>query len=84
MRLVLALAALALPMPLLAQSTEPQPEASPTPETKKKDDANRRICRVEGKTGSRMGAVKVCLTRAQWEQRDEANRRDLRETEGNR
>ncbi len=83
MRLTLTLAALALalPMPLLAQSAEPQPEPSPTP-VAKKDTSSKLICRREVKTSSRMGAPKVCLTRQQWEERDAANRRDLRETDG--
>lgn len=85
MRLTLTLAALtlALPIPLLAQSAEPQPVPSPTPVVKK-DASNKLICRREVKTSSRMGAAKTCLTRQQWEERDAASRRDLRETEGSR
>lgn len=39
-------------------------------------DPNRRICEVEEATGTRLGARKVCLTAAQWEER----RREHRET----
>lgn len=83
MRLSLTFAALAIaiPMPLLAQSAEPQPVPSPTPVVKK-EASNKMICRREVKTSSRMGAPKTCLTRQQWEERDAANRRDLRETDG--
>ncbi len=83
MRLPLILAALTLtlPMPLLAQSAEPQPVPSPAPVVKK-EASNKLICRREVKTSSRMGAPKVCLTRQQWDERDAANRRDLRETDG--
>ena len=84
MRLPLILAALTLtlPMPLLAQSADPQPVPSPAPVVKK-EASNKMICRREVKTSSRMGAAKICLTRQQWEEKDEAGRRDLRQTEGN-
>jgi len=84
LRLPLTFAAfvLALPMPLLAQSAEAQPLLSPAP-VLKKEASNKPICRREVKTSSRMGAAKICLTRQQWEEKDEAGRRDLRQTEGN-
>lgn len=85
MRLPLTFAALALalPMPILAQSADPQPAPSSSPEAKK-EDADKKICKREVKTASRMGAPKICLTREQWAQRDAENRRQLRETEGDR
>ncbi len=81
--LTLAAVALALPMPLFAQSAEPQPVPSPAP-VAKKEASDKLICRREVKTSSRMGAAKICLTRQQWEEKDAASRRDLRETEGSR
>jgi hypothetical protein len=69
-------------MPLLAQSAEAQSLLSPEPVVKK-EASNKPICRREVKTSSRMGAAKICLTRQQWEEKDEARRRDLRQTEGN-
>lgn len=84
MRRALTLAPLlfVIPMPLLALSGEPQPAPSPTPVVNK-EASNKLICRREVKTSSRMGAAKICLTRQQWEEKDEAGRRDLRQTEGN-
>lgn len=83
MRILIAALAIALPMPILAQSADPAPAPSPAPEAKK-EDPDKLICKREVKTASRMGAAKTCLTRAQWAKRDEAARRDLRETEGDR
>ena len=80
--LTLAPLALFLPMPLFAQSAETQPVPS-TATAVKQEASNKLICRHEVKTSSRMGAAKTCLTRQQWEARDDAGRRDLRQTEGN-
>lgn len=66
----------------LAQSAEAQPLLSPAP-VLKKEASNKPICRRELKTSSQMGAAKICLTRQQWEEKDEAGRRDLRQTQGN-
>ena len=43
------------------------PEATKTVEAQK---AERKICKREAVTESRMGAKKICLTAAQWKARD--------------
>jgi hypothetical protein len=38
------------------------------PAVKARKDSNRRICEIRGTTGSRLGAVRVCRTKAQWDE----------------
>lgn len=39
-----------------------------------KNPANEKICKAEDVTGSRLGGFKVCMTRAQWDERAAGNR----------
>jgi len=34
----------------------------------KNNNSNRRICQVRGETGSRLGNVRVCRTKAEWDE----------------
>lgn len=38
------------------------------PPAKASKDSTRKICEVRGNTGSRLGAVRVCRTRAEWQE----------------
>lgn len=38
------------------------------PPAKAPKDSSRKICEVRGNTGSRLGAVRVCRTRAEWQE----------------
>jgi hypothetical protein len=50
------------------------PPATPAPAAA---DANKVICHSEETTGSRLGNVRVCMTKAQWEARSAADRATL-------
>jgi hypothetical protein len=40
-------------------------------------DPNQRVCRNLGETGSRLARTRVCLTRAQWEERRREARQNV-------
>lgn len=40
-------------------------------------DPNQRVCRNLGETGSRLARTRVCLTRAQWEERRRETRQNV-------
>jgi hypothetical protein len=61
-----------VPLLVLAVSTPgAQPAAKPV------DDSTKLICRKVDRTGSRLASDKVCLTRAQWEERARNDEREL-------
>jgi hypothetical protein len=58
-----------LPALLLALAAAPQTAAKPaTPE--------KPVCKRIEKTGSRLGSKKICLTRAEWEERTRNDQRE--------
>ena len=65
--MVTLLIAAGLAAPVLAQ----EPPANPT------NSAEKKICRRNETTGSRMGSGRTCKTRAEWERLDGAARKDL-------
>jgi hypothetical protein len=38
------------------------------PPRKGRDNSTRKICEIRGTTGSRLGTVRVCRTKAQWDE----------------
>lgn len=44
-------------------------------------DPGERICRVQGQVGSRLGARRVCKTRAEWEDLDRSSRNAVRDVQ---
>ncbi len=60
----------------------PVADASAAP-AKKLKDPNARICEEVLKTGSRLGARKVCLTAAQWEAKRAEHRTELERAQKN-
>lgn len=65
--------------PVAAQTQPPAPAISfdDQPAAATKDDSNRLICRSEEKIGSRLASKRVCMTAAQWKDREQQTRRDL-------
>lgn len=59
--------------PAIAQA----PAASPAEATAKKDDPNEKVCVKEEITGSRLGAKRVCMTRAEWADRKLQDQQEL-------
>lgn len=51
----------------LLASTINDPAASAQPTAEPTNAAERKICRREGSTSSRLQSKRVCMTRAQWE-----------------
>lgn len=54
--LTAAIAVVAVPVMLTAQ-----------PVTQPRNDSTRKICRVDGEVGSRLGGVRRCRTKAEWD-----------------
>jgi hypothetical protein len=44
-------------------------------------DANKVVCKTEETTGSRLGAMRVCKTKAQWDATSDASRQMLDDTQ---
>lgn len=53
-----------------AQSPSPTSKPATTQVAKKKPSPDDVICKPDVGTGSRVGGVKICLTRAQWRERE--------------
>ena len=60
--------------PALAQTTAAQ---APAEAAKPKNSADEIICEKKEATGSRIGAKRVCMTRAQWAERQLQDRQEL-------
>ena len=60
--------------PSLAQTTTAQ---APAEAAKPKNSADEIICEKKETTGSRIGAKRVCMTRAQWAERQLQDRQEL-------
>ena len=73
MRIVHLILAAAVILPPIAVA------AAETPGTTKKE---RRICRREPTTGTRMASPRVCMTRREWEAVDERAKEDMRNMQG--
>jgi hypothetical protein len=56
--LIAAAAVVAIPIAVVGQQ----------PARKARDDSTRKICEIRGTTGSRLGTVRVCRTKAQWDE----------------
>lgn len=56
---------------------------SSNPAPKKSNDPNRKICERVLKTGSRLGAVTVCMTTQQWEAQRQDHRNDVERAQKN-
>jgi hypothetical protein len=65
--LLVAAPVLALSSPAFAGDAKPDT----APVTEKK------ICRTEGVTGSRIGKRRICMTRAEWDKFEEAQRQNM-------
>jgi hypothetical protein len=61
--------------PAIAQAPAAAPAQSQS--TAKKDDPNQKICVKEESTGSRLGAKRVCMTRAEWDDRRLQDQQEL-------
>jgi hypothetical protein len=61
-----ALAVVVIPAALLAAQAPP---------TRTSDYEGRRVCRVDNKTGSRLGGVQRCRSKAEWDQAKQESRR---------
>ncbi len=60
-----------------SSATAATPAVTPTPAVA---DANKVICHNEEVTGSRLGNVRVCMTKAQWDERSAADRQNFEST----
>ena len=69
----------AAPVAVQAQQQPPAPAISfdDQPSPAAKDDSKRIICQTEQKIGSRLASKRVCMTAAQWKERELQTRRDL-------
>lgn len=72
----------ALPM-LLAVAAAPAMALDTSSNPAKPADPNRKICQKEEVTGSRLGAVKVCLTATEWADRRQAHREETERSQRN-
>lgn len=63
-----------------AAPVAPTPTASieTTRTIKAVENPNKVICRAEEMTGSRLGAVRICMTKAQWDERSAADQQYLK------
>lgn len=61
--------------PAIAQAPAAAPAQTQT--TAKKDDPNEKICVKEEITGSRLGAKRICMTRAEWADRKLQDQQEL-------
>jgi hypothetical protein len=65
---------------ITAPATAQAPAAAP-PQTqsnaKPKEDPNEKICMKEEVTGSRLGAKRICMTRAEWADRKLQDQQEL-------
>lgn len=71
MRYALFLLAAAIAVPAAAAAPDaPATAAEPAAEKKQKKVKEKKICRENQESTSRMGAGRLCLTAAQWAERD--------------
>ncbi|HMG46584.1 MAG TPA: hypothetical protein VK614_03890 [Allosphingosinicella sp.] len=68
---------------LAASAGFAQPAASP-PATPDDHDPNEMVCQRVQMLGSRLNAARMCMTRQQWDQRRQADRRDAERAQTNR
>lgn len=79
--------------PVVPPPAEPAPTApnvvvsssqfkNPSDQVKTAADANKVVCRSEASTGSRLGAMRVCMTNAQWAERAARDRQVVEESQG--
>jgi hypothetical protein len=61
-----------------------QPAAPAAGDPSAPHDPNEMICQRVQMLGSRLNAARVCMTRLQWEQRRQADRRDAERAQTNR
>ena len=61
--------------PAIAQAPAAAPAQTQT--TAKKDDPTEKICVKEESTGSRLGAKRICMTRAEWADRKLQDQQEL-------
>ncbi len=68
-----------LPIPMLlllqAPATQPAPPAPVHPD--------KMICRKMDRTGSRLSSEKICLTKAQWDERERVAQREVKMLQAN-
>ena len=62
--------------PAMAQTAQQAPQ-TPAPATKTVDNPNEIVCQKEEVTGSRIASKRVCMTRAQWAQRQTDDRAEI-------
>jgi hypothetical protein len=74
MKMILAMAAFAMGSAALAEDVKPADQAQPGAEAPK---AERKICRREESSVGLYGSHRVCLTAAEWKQRDHAGSDDV-------
>ena len=74
-------ALLVLPAPALAQIVfdDGPPPAAPAKGTQVKSGVDKLVCRTEATIGSRVQGHQVCMTVAQWEERDKGYKEEARE-----
>lgn len=61
----------------LSAAASAAPPSAPAPGSGGSYDPNQLICRSQADTGSRLGHTRVCLTRAQWEDRRRETRTNM-------
>lgn len=66
---------------ILALALSAMPIASETPAPAPTPDPERKICKVEKSSVSRLGAKRVCRTEAEWKAVQDATSRDLEKRE---
>jgi hypothetical protein len=55
-----------------------------TPPSRTADYDARKVCRVDSKTGSRLGGVQRCRSKAEWDQARQESRRVVDRMQGNK
>jgi hypothetical protein len=74
-RIVVLSCAAVLASPTLAQATQPAPTAAPTAAKPKL------ICEKQEQLGTRLGGLKVCHTKAEWDELRAQARQDLEQNQ---
>jgi hypothetical protein len=69
------------PAPATTPPTAAVSSPSPYKSSASQKDPNKVVCRSEETTGSRLGAMRVCMTNAQWEERAAADKAVLDTTQ---
>jgi hypothetical protein len=66
---------------VLAETSSAAPAGPPAAKASSKNDPNKIICKTEDTTGSRLGAKRVCHTRADWAEMERVTQQSVGDAE---